>query len=135
MQRERRGEDAAAEAPQAFKEGASLLWNAQNRIHISCSAATWEVRGGDRLSLWGVIKKGLPILGYPSLVHLEGSVAPQLFLSSCEVLFYLLSKQIDECQHTDCGTDWEPKQLQNSVNHSQGSPPRFSLNQPDTSYY
>ena len=41
MRRERRGGDADAEAPQAFKEGASTLRNAQNRIHISCSAAAW----------------------------------------------------------------------------------------------
>ncbi len=45
MRRERRGEDADAEAPQAFKEGASTLRNAQNRTHISCSAAAWGVRG------------------------------------------------------------------------------------------
>ena len=43
MRRERRGGDADAEAPQAFKEGASTLRNAQNRIHISCSAAAWGV--------------------------------------------------------------------------------------------
>ena len=36
---------ADAEAPQAFKEGASTLRNAQNRIHISCSAAAWGVMG------------------------------------------------------------------------------------------
>ena len=45
MRRERRGGDADAEAPQAFKEGASTLRNAQNRIHISCSAAAWGVMG------------------------------------------------------------------------------------------
>ena len=41
MRRERRGGDADAEAPQAFKEGASTMRNAQNRTHISCSAAAW----------------------------------------------------------------------------------------------
>ena len=35
MRRERRGGDADAEAPQAFKEGASTLRNAQNRIQFS----------------------------------------------------------------------------------------------------
>ena len=45
LRRERRGGDADAEAPQAFKEGASTLRNAQNRIQISCSAAAWGVRG------------------------------------------------------------------------------------------
>jgi len=45
MRRERRGGDADAEAPQAFKEGASTLRNAQNRIHISCSASAWGVMG------------------------------------------------------------------------------------------
>jgi len=39
-----RGTGAAA-APQTFKEGASTLRNAQNRIHISCSAAAGVVRG------------------------------------------------------------------------------------------
>ncbi len=32
---------ANAEAPQAFKEGASTLRNAHNRTHISYSAAAW----------------------------------------------------------------------------------------------
>ena len=45
MRWERRGEDADAEAPQAFKEGASKLRNTQNGIHISCSAAAWGVMG------------------------------------------------------------------------------------------
>ena len=36
---------ADAEAPQAFKEGASTMRNAQNRIHIGCSAAAWGVKG------------------------------------------------------------------------------------------
>ena len=45
MRRERRGGNADAEAPQAFKEGASTLRNAQNMIHISCSASAWGVRG------------------------------------------------------------------------------------------
>ena len=45
MRRERRGGVADAEAPQAFKEGASTLRNAQNRIHISCSATAWGVTG------------------------------------------------------------------------------------------
>ena len=45
LRRGRRGGDADAETPQAFKEGASTLRNAQNRIHISCSAAAWGVMG------------------------------------------------------------------------------------------
>ena len=45
MRRERRGGDADAEAPQAFKEGASTLRNAQNRTQFSCSAAAWGVMG------------------------------------------------------------------------------------------
>jgi hypothetical protein len=35
MRRERRGGDADAEAPQAFKEGARTLQNEQNRIQLS----------------------------------------------------------------------------------------------------
>ena len=58
MRRERRGGDADAEAPQAFKEGASTMRNAQNRIHISCSAAAWGLWGGDRLSLLGAKEEG-----------------------------------------------------------------------------
>ena len=48
VEEERRGGDADAEAPQAFKEGASTLRNGQNRTHISCSATAWEVVRG-----WG----------------------------------------------------------------------------------
>jgi hypothetical protein len=58
MRRERRGGDADAEAPQAFKEGASTLRNAQNRIHISCSASAWGLWGGDRLSMLGAKEEG-----------------------------------------------------------------------------
>jgi hypothetical protein len=46
LRRGRCGGGADAEAPQAFKEGASTLRNAQNRIHISCSAAAWGLGGG-----------------------------------------------------------------------------------------
>ena len=56
MRRERRGGGADAEAPQDFKEGASTLRDAQNRIHISCSAAAWEVRVGN-VQCWGRKKK------------------------------------------------------------------------------
>jgi hypothetical protein len=45
MRQERRGGDADAEAPQAFKEGASTLRNGRNRTHISYSAAAWGVMG------------------------------------------------------------------------------------------
>ena len=58
MRRERRGGDADAEAPQAFKEGASTLRNAQNRIHIGCTASAWGLESGDRLSMSGRKKKG-----------------------------------------------------------------------------
>ena len=58
MRRERRGGDADAEAPQAFKEGTSTLRNAQNRTHISCSAAARGLGGGDRLSLLAEKEEG-----------------------------------------------------------------------------
>jgi hypothetical protein len=45
LRRERRGGGDDAEAQQAFKEEASTLRNAQNRIHISCSATAWGVMG------------------------------------------------------------------------------------------
>jgi len=63
MRRERRGGDADTEAPQAFKEGASTLRNAQNRLHISCSAAAWGVMGGDRLSMLGAKEEGVTLNG------------------------------------------------------------------------
>ena len=73
MRRERCGGDADAKAPQAFKEGASTLRNAQNRTHISCSAAAWGVmgRGGRHrrlLSLW----IHLDSQGDDSLYHSSG---------------------------------------------------------------
>ena len=41
------------------KRGASTLRYAQNRTHISCSAAAWGVRGGDRLSMVGAKEEGV----------------------------------------------------------------------------
>jgi hypothetical protein len=83
MRRERRGGGADAEAPQAFKEGASTLRNALNRAHISCSAAAWGVRGGDRLSMMGAKEEGVthyrvaPIIRLASLsATLPPSPAP-----------------------------------------------------------
>ena len=84
MRRERRGGDADAEAPQAFKEGASTLRNAQNRTHISCSAAAWEVMGvGIGFHYWGRKKKGPPIIRQASSGQVQrfvrfGYYVPQL---------------------------------------------------------
>ena len=59
MRRERRGGDADAEAPQAFKEGASTLRNGQNRIQFSLfCGGVGGLGGGDRLVMMGAKEEG-----------------------------------------------------------------------------
>jgi len=72
-----------AEAPQALKEGASTLRYAQNRVHISCSAAAWGVRGGDWLSLLGGERRGATYYRVAPRNLLIGRTILE-FLNSCQ---------------------------------------------------
>jgi len=68
IRRERRGGDADAEAPQAFKEGASTLRNAQNRTGLILAVLRRRggLWGGVRLSMVGVKEEGgHPVEGSP----------------------------------------------------------------------
>ena len=59
LRRGRRGGDADAEAPQAFKEGASTLRNGQNRIQFSLfCGGVGDYGVGIGFHCWGRKKKG-----------------------------------------------------------------------------
>ena len=59
VRRERRDGLAAAETPQAFKEGARTLQNEQKRTRSVVLRRRGGLGGGDRLSLVGAKKEGV----------------------------------------------------------------------------